>query len=194
MRKLASLLFMVCAMASSARADLPQFCCSTSLDASERLLLIPADGVPMGTFTVTVKNDACVPIPNAIVECIILGIADSRVRLCPSAVLTRTTDANGVAVFNIPGGGCYKGTNALSIRANGIEIREFRAVVSPDYAEIDNVGQPGKSDLRVGIVDLVAFARAFALGASSCHDYDNNGSTGITDFAMFGQVYGRFCQ
>jgi len=170
----------------------PEPCSITSLDAVQRLLLIPADSPPnpLGSFTVTVLSDGnCIPIPHAAVEVLIGGLLDSKTHLCPSAVTLGYTDDRGEVVFNIPGGGCYKARSAVVIRANGVEIREFHAVVSPDYAAWDNQGLPGKWNLRVGLPDFVAFATAFGRGVPSCHDYDNNGVTNVGDFALFGRFW-----
>lgn len=192
MNRIVSCVFLaLLVLASIARADIPNPCCLTSLDATQRLLLIPDnDGTNpslFGTFTVTVRNDACAPIANAIVS-VTLGGGD-RTRLCGAAVYTRTTDAQGIATFNIPGGGCYKGQNAVVIRANGVEIRNFQVVVSPDYAGYDNAGIPNRWDLAVTVLDFSSFAMAVHSGGSTCHDYDNNGTTGATDVSIFGQLW-----
>jgi hypothetical protein len=179
------------AISSVASADIPNPCCSTSLDATQRLLLIPDnDGTnpsAFGAFTVTVRNDGCVAIPNAIVE-VTLGGGD-RTRLCGTAVYTQVTDAHGVATFNIAGGGCYKGPNAVMIRANGVMIRNFQIAMSPDYAGYDNAGIPSRWDLAVTVLDFASFAMAVHNGDSTCHDYDNNGVTGATDVSVFGQLW-----
>lgn len=179
--------------ARSSYADEPPIpCCSCTLDALLGLILIPATDPPdpLSTFTVTVRTSGdCIPIHNAVVECFIGGIYDSRTRLCPSTILTGTTDVNGRVAFTIPGGGCYRGANAMVIRANGVEIRNYWSVTSPDYSAWDNVGQPGRWDLRVGLTDLAAFGAAFGSGGSSCHDYDYNGATGVTDLALFGRFW-----
>ena len=179
------------ALSSVASADIPNPCCSTTLDGPQRLLLIPdnngSNPSAFGAFTVTVRNDACVPIVNAVVQVTIGG--GDRTRLCGSAVTTRYTDSQGVATFNIPGGGCYKGQNAVSIRANGVEIRNFSIVVSPDYAAYDNAGVPNRWDLGVTAADFASFAMAVHNVGPSCHDYDNNGTTGASDVAIFGQIW-----
>ena len=180
-------------LAIPALADIPNPCCITSLDATQRLLLIPdLDGTnpsAFGTFTVTVRDDACIPINHAEVEILIRNLADSRVKLCGSAILTKYTDPDGKVEFNVPGGGCAKEPEAMSIRANGVIIRIFHSIVSPDYAAWDNVGQPDKWSLSITARDFAAFAQAMGPGGSSCHDYDNNGTTGASDLSVFGQVW-----
>ena len=173
-------------------ADVPDVpCVTTTLDASQRLLMIPDndgnDPSVFGTFTVTIKNSACNPINNAVVEVLLGG--GTKTRLCAGAVTTRYTDAAGVATFNIAGGGCFKGVNAVVIRANGVIVREFRAVMSPDYAAWDNAGIADRWSLSITVVDFAAFATAVHNGGASCHDYDNNGTTGAADVSVFGQVW-----
>jgi hypothetical protein len=180
-------------LVNPATADLPNPCCITSLDAAQRLLLIPdmdgSDPSVFGTFTVTVRDDFCIPINNAVVEVRISGESSGKVKQCAGAVTVKYTDPQGVAVFNIPGGGCIKQPEAMEIRANGVIIRVFDAVMSPDYAAWDNAGLADKWSLSITAVDFAAFARALGAGGSSCHDYDNNGTTGASDLSVFGQVW-----
>ena len=175
------------------KADTTIPCCSTSLDATERLLLVPdmngADPHPMASFTVTVRNEDCVPIANATVQVTIGGLVDGRTRLCGVSVTTGTTNSLGEVRMNIAGGGCYRGQSAVSIRANGVEIRNFGAVLSPDYAGWDNDGIAGRSDLRVTVLDFASFAQAFHVGGPSCHDYNNNQNMDASDFSVFGQIW-----
>lgn len=183
-------------VAIPARADVPDpLCVSTTLDVTQRLLLIPdLDGSAphaAGSFTVTLKNYDCVPIGNAIVEVFVGGLAQGRTKLCGAAVTRGTTDANGVAEFNIPGGGCYKGAGALVIRANGVEVRNFSCVVSPDYAGSDDQGIAGRWSLSVTAADFAAFGQAWngGTGGASCHDYNNNGAMDAADLSVFGQIW-----
>ncbi len=177
--------------ALTAAADLPDPCCSTSIDGTGRLLLIPdedgTDPHPAASFWVIVRNGDCIPIQNAVVEVLIGGQADGKVRLCGSAVTVGTTDADGYVEFNIPGGGCYKGEAAGIIRANGVTIRHFYAVVSPDYAGSDNEGIAGYWSLSINPSDLAGFVLAYqgGVGPTSCHDYSNDGTVGPGDLATF---------
>ncbi len=191
MRVIPFLWFLLGITAGIAAADLDLPCVSTTLDASQRLLLIPdndgSDPSIFGAFTVTIKNNQCIPIEHAAVEILIGG--GEKTRLCGDAVNVQYTDAAGVAVFNIPGGGCFKGRDAMVIRANGVIVRSFESVVSPDYAGWDNAGIPNRWSLSVTVADFAAFAQAFRNGGSSCHDYDNNGTTGAADVSVFGQIW-----
>ena len=174
--------------------DLPDpSCCRCSLDGSMRLLMVPDEnGNPNAAFSVTIINYDCeTPLPNVFVEVIIGGQAEGKTRLCDGASTTGVTDENGFVSFNIAGGGCFKEHYAVTIRANGVVIRQYEAVVSPDYAGWDNAGIPGRSSLSMSPVDLAAFATAYhgGTGAASCHDYDNNGVTGPGDLAVFASAY-----
>lgn len=191
--------FCACALVVSAgpgAADLPDpTCIICSLDQTERLLLIPDEnGVPQGEFTMIVRNmwGGCEPpIADAIVEVLIGGQAQGKTRLCGSAVYTGRTDENGFVRMNVTGGGCYKGANAVVIRVNGVEVRAYQVVVSPDYAGWDNQGQPNRSSLSVSLADLAAFVMAYqgGTGGASCHDYDNNGRMDPGDLAVFAAAY-----
>ncbi len=195
------LIFVLCLMAiaaSASFADVPDPAnCITTIDGVQRVLMIP--GTPLetaGTFTVTVRNAAGVAINNAVVVVEIGGLADSKTALCASAVTTQNTNASGIATFNITGGGCYKAVGAVVIRANGVEIRNFGAVMSPDYTGTDNNGIAGRWSKSINAADFSSFGQAFGAGVASCHDYDNNGSMGAADFSVFGAVWdfgGRTC-
>ena len=183
-------------LASAAWADIDPTRCMCTLDQTQRLLMIPANSPasPLGIFTLTVRNSANNPVGNALVEVLVNGLGESRTKLCGGDVTQGTTNSSGIVTFNIPGGGCMKGPGACSIRVLGIEIRSYGVVVSPDYAGTDNTGQPSRWDLCVNLADFPGFAFTYASGGPSCHDYDNDGSTGLPDFATFASVYGRCCQ
>lgn len=194
------LIFALCALAvvgSTAFADVPDASkCVSTLDAAGRLLIVPVNPTPPYsgcTFTLTIRNSANNPINNAAVEILVGGLLDNKTKLCASQVTTGNTNASGIITFNIGGGGCVKGPNACVIRANGVEIRNYSATVSPDYAGTDNSGNAGLWNLTVGLTDLSAFAQAFSIGSASCHDYDNNGATALTDLSVFATNYNRFC-
>jgi hypothetical protein len=195
-------LFLACLAGLTGAAEIPIPCVDCSLDATERGLLVPdndgSDPNPAASFTVTVKNSDCIPIPNAVVEVVVGGLAAGTTRLCGGAEIIGLTDADGLVSFNIAGGGCYRGASAFVIRANGVEVRNYSAVMSPDYAGWDFNGTPGRSSLTVTPVDLAAFATGYqgGVGGPSCHDYDNDGVTGPSDLAVFASAFSggtRFC-
>ncbi len=193
------LIFVLCLLgiaASAAVADVPDPSnCQTSLDnlIRPRLLLIPNLPTPetYGAFTVTVRNASGLAINNAVVVIEIGGIVDNKVVLCSGALTTGNTNASGIVSFNIPGGGCYKGTGAFTIRANGVAIREYTSVESPDYAAFDNNGVAGRWSRSITVTDFSAFGQAWqnGTGPASCHDYDGNNAMNVGDFATFGGVW-----
>ncbi|MBM3287186.1 MAG: hypothetical protein FJY88_07540 [Candidatus Eisenbacteria bacterium] len=200
------LLLVFCALAmtaSFASADVPDPSrCSTTWDPVQRFYLCPdnyPDSNPDGandcsaaSFSVTVANASGAIIPNAVVE-ILLGGSEpgGSVEVCVNQTLTRNTESNGVAKFNLGGGGCNKRPGCAVIRANGVVIRTWNVIVSADYVGTDNLGQPGLSDGRVAPADFSVFVGRYqgGVGASSCHDYNNNGTTGPEDFSVFVAAY-----
>lgn len=172
----------------------PWFYSTTTLDEVERLYMCP-DGLgdcPASDFCVTVRNPANQPINNALVEILVGGQAGSYTRVCPDQTLVDYTDATGTVCFNIAGGGCYKNQpDAVVIRANGIVIRSFEAVMSSDYEGQVDDGVPNMWDHRVNPRDLASFVSAYqgGTGPRSCHDYDNNGMTDPPDLSVFVQAY-----
>lgn len=203
MRHLCMTGFALLVLVAPVRADIMDpICVSTSLDATQRLLLVPdLDGAAphaAASFTVTIRNNDCDPIPNALVQVCVGGLPEGRTALCGSAMASATTDMNGVAEFNIAGGGCYKGQNAVVIRANGVEVRNFRCVMSPDYAGVDDQGIAGRWSLSITAADFASFGTAWSggSGGASCHDYNNSGGMDAADFSVFSQVWlggGRSC-
>lgn len=197
-------LMLTCALALSAAvasADVPDPAnCQTTLDTTGRGLIIP-DGlgdVSAATFTCTIRNAANNVINNAVVEVLVGGLATNHTIICAGQTLTANTNASGVVVFNVAGGGCFKGASAFVIRANGVTIRDLMEVMSPDYAASDDAGIPGRWSRTVSAVDLAAFVAAYqgGTGPSSCHDYNNNGVTDSPDLAVFVQGYkggANFC-
>lgn len=193
------LIFVLCLLGlatTMAIADVPDESNSqTSLDNMNlpRLLLIPDHPSPatFGAFTVTVRNAAGLAINNCVVVIEIGGIVDNKVVLCQGAITTGNTNVSGVVTFNIPGGGCYKGAGAFTIRANGIPIRSFTSVESPDYAAFDNAGVPSRWSKSITAADFSAFGQAWqnGTGPASCHDYDGSNAMNSSDFSIFGQVW-----
>jgi hypothetical protein len=195
------LLISVCALAliaGAAFADVPDPSnCTCGLDQVGRLLIIPGGGTPWApnsnaTFSVNVRNAANAPINNAVVEVLIGGQGTGEIGICDNQQLTKNTDVAGNVTFNVAGGGCYKNMpDACVIRGNGVIIRTYVDVMSPDYTSNDNVGIPYRWSLTVAPTDLASFVSAYAggTGPASCHDYDNGGTTGPTDLAVFVASY-----
>jgi hypothetical protein len=100
------------------------------------------------------------------------------VACAPGLPWNGTTDGLGVwqKVFN--GGGCFSGANACVITANGVIIRTYTNVKSPDW-------NGGNGDLQVIANDFANFLASYTPGSPGCHDYDNTGATNLADFIIF---------
>lgn len=136
--------------------------------------------LPATEVVIIVRNSDNQPVPNAQV---VLELTPGNL-LCDDMVAVATTDGDGVAHMKMAGGGCVQHSAAAGIlKANGVTIRAYQDVKSPDY---DGSG----GDLRVDLSDLVAFSSEF-LGASpdGCHDYDNGGSTDLGDLIIFSAAF-----
>jgi hypothetical protein len=134
-------------------------------------------------FTVIVRTYPGVPVPNAFVE-IIPGQPMNHL-VCSGGTLTGITDAQGQVTMNLAMGGCTLGQNAVRVRVNGVDIRAYPRLLSPDY---DN-GPDG----TVGLSDFTCFAAAFVAGAPGCTDYFNDETTGLDDFTAFAECWGGTC-
>lgn len=135
---------------------------------------------PASVNTITVRNSANAPINNSTV---VVEVGPNTV-LCGSTVLTGVTNASGQVVLTLGGGGCAHNV-ALSgiVRASGVTIRTYANVKSPDY---DGAG----GNRAVTLPDLTQFSGEFGGSIpSACHDYDNNGTTGLPDLIIFGTPF-----
>ncbi len=136
-----------------------------------------------GEFICSIRNNNNDPIPNAFVE-VVFQVPGNHI-ICPGAVLTGTTDANGFVTFNISAGGCTTGIDAVRIIANGMTIRTYQDLKSPDY--------DGLPSGTVDLGDYIVFGGDFSAGAPGCHDYFNDGVCELGDFIVFGEAWGRVC-
>jgi hypothetical protein len=165
---------------SVAFADVPdQSNCEVSpADALNGLVfcpLLPA-AIPASVNLITVRNSSNNPIPNASVVVTVTGTTT----LCSATVLTGTTNASGQVTLTLGGGGCAHNV-ALSgiIKANGVTIRSYSNVKSPDY-------DGASGSLLVDLSDFISFKDQFLDAApNECHDYDNNGDTDLGDLIIF---------
>jgi hypothetical protein len=93
----------------------------------------------------------------------------------------------GRVILDFAAGGCIPETDhACVIRAEGVVIRDFRNVKSPDF---DGAGGNHVVDLS----DLEEFNRE--RGSGGCHDYDNNGVVDLRDLVIFASGFspGHHC-
>jgi hypothetical protein len=184
MKKLAIALGAVALFSSVSMAAIPDpaNCSVTPGDALNGLVVAPLDPAPLPATinTINVRNNVNAPIPDAVVTVEFSG----AVTTCAATVLAGVTDANGDVVLTLGGGGCANNV-ALSgvVKTNGVTIRAYANVKSPDY-------DGASGDLVVNLSDLVVFSGEF-LGAApaECHDYDNNGSTNLGDLVVFSPAF-----
>lgn len=163
----------------------PEFCSVEPCDQMMGILTTPHTGTgPVATrFVVTVREWLQYPMPNAFVEVIVEWPPNHH--FCPGAQLTGITNAHGEVAFNLAMGGCSLAVHAVRIRANGVPIRVYPRLLSPDF--------DGQGDGVVALSDFTFFGNAYIAGAPGCTDYYNDGTTGIDDFSGFAACWGRNC-
>ncbi|MCA9730227.1 MAG: hypothetical protein KC729_21260, partial [Candidatus Eisenbacteria bacterium] len=146
------------------------------------LFIAPASPAPVSGTTghIVVHDPADQPIANAIVS-VELGASNP---LCPGAVVTGVTDANGEVDITVSGGGCAHNQPVSGlIRVNGVTVRAYSNVKSPDF-------DGSKSNGTVGLADLIAFSAEFLQHSPpECHDYDNNAATDLADVILFAPAF-----
>jgi hypothetical protein len=173
----------LCSSAAFAITPDPLFCEVQPADNLNGLFLAPSSPAPVAASvnTITVRNGSNNVIPDAAVV-VTLTAANA---VCGSTVLTGTTDAAGQVTLTLGGGGCVDNVPLSGVvKANGITIRAYENVKSPDY-------DGASGDLSVGLGDLVTFAAEFlaAAGTGACHDYNNDGTTGLPELVLFGPTF-----
>lgn len=184
MKKLLSALFLLALCSSLAVANVPDPSkCSVTPSLNNGCLIAPGN-LTGTTLSITVRNVSNNPIPNAVVQVLFL----SGIRICQTAVHTVNTNASGFCTINLRGGGCIntETTGACVVVANGIEIKGYTRVKSPDNAS-HTASVPSGS---VTVADLPFFADEFkGLQPAGCHDYDNSGAVTVADLPTFGDAF-----
>jgi hypothetical protein len=172
----------LCASVSMANIPDPANCTVQPSDALDGIVVAPLDPAPLPATvnTINVRNNVNAPIAGASVTVEFSG----AINVCTATVLAGTTNASGDVVLTLGAGGCANNI-ALSgvVKANGVTIRAYPNVKSPDY---DGAG----GDKIVNLSDLVIFSSEF-LGSipAECHDYDNNGATNLADRVIFSPAF-----
>ncbi len=164
-------------------SDIPvaAYCVVEPADALNGLVLAPdlPTPVPASVIDIYVRNASNNPMAQAGVE---VRLEDGIV-LCSSTVLTGTTDANGYLRLTLAGSGCLDDQSLSGvIKANGVTIRNYRNVKSPDY-------DGGGGDRVVDLADLISFSGEFLEGQGGCHDYDDDGTTDLGDLIIFSPTF-----
>lgn len=184
MKKVLFTLLGLALCSSMALAEVPDAskCTVNPADALNGLVLAPnlPAPIPASINLINVRNSANNPISNASVV-ITLGAGNV---LCGTTVLTGTTNASGNVTITLGGGGCEHNTPLSGIvKANGVTIRSYANVKSPDYD-----GAAGNRS--VTLADLIKFSNEFLdVDPNECHDYDNDANTGLGDLIIFSPTF-----
>lgn len=155
----------------------------TPADAIDGVVLAPDQPSPnrFSKNTVTVLDQFGHPASGVLVEAVFSG----PLVFCNGNVFSGVTDSNGEVELTFAGGGCaINRPNAVVIRCNGQQFREYRNVRSPDFD-----GAAG--NLRVEIGDITNFSSEFLDAPPTVgHDYDNDGNVGLSDMIIFSPSWG----
>lgn len=184
MKKLLSALFLLALSSSLAMATVPDPTkCTVTPNLNGGVIIAP--GLLSGTtLSINVRNASNNPIQSAAVQVIF----NNQIRICTTAVHTASTDVNGNCTVQLRGGGCINSATvgACVVIANGIEIKNYTRVKSPDNANA-TISQPSGN---VNTVDLPYFADQFQGNVpAGCHDYDNNSIVNTVDLPYFGDAF-----
>ena len=180
MKKLLSALFALALCSSMALATVPYppNCVVAPCDAFQGAVLCPdtPSPIPASVVTLTIRNQANNPIANAAVN---VTFGTGPLCVCPTMVFNTTTNGSGIATLTLRGGGCIQNTDlACVFRANGVVVRDFLNLKSPDWD-----GAAG--NCIVNLADLVRFAP----GTDLCFDFNNNGLVQLDDVVIFVSGY-----
>jgi len=184
MKKLLSALFLLALSSSLAMATVPDPTkCTVTPNLNGGVIIAP--GLLNGTtLSINVRNSSNNPIASAAVSVIF----NNQIRICTTAVHTASTDVNGNCTVQLRGGGCLNAPTpgACVVIANGIEIKNYTLVKSPDNAN-HTTSIPSGS---VSTVDLPYFADEFkGVVAAGCHNYDNDLDVDTADLPYFGDAF-----
>jgi hypothetical protein len=180
MKKLLSALFALALCSSMALATVPYppNCVVAPCDGLLGVVWCPDNPTPISNsvVTLTIRNQANNPIANAAVN---VTIGAGPTCTCASMVFNTTTNAQGVATLTLRGGGCIRNTDlACVFRANGVVVRDFQNLKSPDW-------DGASGNCTVNLADLVRYA----LGTDLCFDFNNTGAVDLGDLVIFVSGY-----
>ena len=184
MKKMLAVALILVACAATAFADVPDQSKCSVIPADNLNGMIACPRIPSALtasiLTITVRNSDNNPIPNATVVVILTASNPA----CPNADLDATTDASGVATITVAASGCaHHVPGAGIVKANGVTIRSYDNVKSPDW---DGAAGDGFTNLS----DLVQFANEFnTIDPATCHDYTNDGACNLSDLIPFSEAF-----
>jgi hypothetical protein len=144
-------------------------------DTYGKAFVSPGDQTGVDALTVIVLDAAGTPIPNAIVE-IQLSTCGNLCVDSPVDGLDGLTNAMGRVVLNPRVGGCQ--TCPVLVKANGVTIRTFGQVASPDAWPVANGS--------VGLSDWTSFFSQYVTGIPTpCTDFNGDGALNTADSLLF---------
>lgn len=140
---------------------------------------------PATRNVIFLHDDAGSPLVGVEVK---MSISSDAICICPDAVLSGTTNADGTFEFITAGGGYDARQNAAVVYADGIVVRKF-AIKSPDFN-----GQSG--DCLANLPDLVALSSCLESPCVVAWDFDNTGGFELGDVVLYGRSFvgGQSCR
>jgi hypothetical protein len=141
----------------------PQYCSVSPWDSWEQAFVTPGQESNADEITITVHNNADLPIDAADVE---LDFSGCAARCEGTLGLSGLTAATGLLTLNPEMGGCEDCT--VIVRANGVTIATYSRMVSTDWSGASCDGQCDP-------IDLSFFAASFNVTGDACADYNNDG-------------------
>jgi hypothetical protein len=179
MKKVLSALFALalCSGIAAANVPVPENCDVDPADALNGVILGPDSPapIPASVYTVVLRNIDNQPISGAPV---VFEFSAGGLVFCTTAQNSGVTNNQGTAVITLRGGGCKDNqAGAVTVKGNGVPIRNYNNAKSPDW---NGVNGDGDVDLQ----DLVSFRSGI-----TCHDYDNANGVGLPDLVIFVSGY-----
>jgi hypothetical protein len=177
MIRLLVIALIVLSFVSIAQAQTPDslHCSAEPWDTRGNAIVIPGTDISYDDLIVIVRDEFNDPVTFANVSIEFFDCTD----LCidtPSG-LSGTTDINGEVTFNPSVGGCEVCT--INIIADGVVIRSYDQVISPDW----------DGSFADGIVDSddLDYFQTIYNTTEPCGDYNGDGITSLHDFGLMGE-------
>lgn len=192
MKRLLSAVVMLALASGVAYANVPDPTACTVMPydtfTNQRMVVIGDVPAPsaLADVDIFVAATGGIALENRYVEIFFAGECDASMCYCDGLVLSGYTGTGGNAgliSFNLAASGCCEVTTAGRIVADGLPIRGYDIIVSPDY---DGFSGSCGTDLS----DFIAFGAAGWTGQETCYDTSGDGIVGLPDFIAFGSAFG----
>lgn len=155
-----------------------------ALSTVKNVIVCPDGSIP---YSVTIVGTSG-PINNALVELRYTANGNTGACWCTAQthpIISATTNASGVATFNIAGGHCLNpatisGGIAVEVYVNSIKLKEV-GQVSPDV--VPGVTEP---PCQVTLADATSFTTPLATSTFGfCYDLNSDGGVTLSDAILF---------